>query len=136
MPVNILPSHQAEAQVQPALLARRRIVLPQLLAGYGIDGVDDTQPGSEIEYAIDSNWLDRGIAERQVHRPGEAKIGYIGLIDVLQRTVVLLAERAAITRPVAAIAAVREARRGIALRRGAGKRKAGQQRQPDAGKRA
>ncbi len=103
------PAHPpANPQVEPGLLGGARIVLPQLLARHGIDGVDNAEPGGEIEHAINGERLGDGIARRQVHRPGQTERGHVALVDLAKRAVVLLAIGSAVARPVVGAGAVEQ----------------------------
>ena len=82
-----------------------RVVLPQPLAGLGIEGIDLAPGRGHIDSAIDHQrrGLVAAAALGQIPVPGEPQLTDIARIDLRERTEALLAVIAAIGKPLARI---------------------------------
>ena len=101
--------HDATAQFHGILARDLRVVLPKLLAGLGVEGVDLAPGAGHENAAVDDDRcrLVAATALGEIAVPGEAQPAGVVGVDLFERAVALLAVIAAVGHPLARV------RRGI-----------------------
>src|SRR5690606_15345872 len=111
----------ADAELRPRLLPDLGIIVPDRLAGPGIDRVEDAVAGDIIERVADLERFAGRIGGGEVDIPDETELVDILVVDLAQRAVALFAEGPPGMRPVGPVAIVEQLRdRAVAVRRASG----------------